>query len=1485
MARFELPKRYLPLSRLGKGGGGEVWAVRDRHGEKSLALKVLAEGASEREMAALVREAVALSGLEGLGVPRVVRFGRLPGSGRPFMVRELVEGQSLGDLIDGGLDVERTLDALARSAEQLTLVHRAGLLHGDIKPANIIVEESGRATLVDLGLAAPWRETGTAAEGLTPRYAAPELMAGGPLTVRAEVYALGVALAEAIEHAKSLKKEVVARLESVVERATHDDPSRRHPSADEFASELRHAALLGPPEHASNAAAIWPVVGIDGAASQLLTAIDRLTPGAVLRLAGPRGSGQSALMRRSAWSLGVRGTPVAWIDEGIAGSVAAVVAELQDQAADGLIVLVDDAGRLTPEGLAAVKRAGQAGARLVVAGSAELGAAEATFEVPPLDKPAAIDLVRRAVPSLTDSMIERIVSACGCRPGELRRVVGVIASQAVASSADIERVLSEEPEFGEALPRDALERAQFFLDRGRYDDARTALDAVRDADPLTMAVARARLSVGLGEAKQALEVLEGARAEAEAQPDSASGKAWRLYLVRAHVGLAEYAKVLELVEAITDDESPLGVEALAFKGSALSFLGRHDEARELLTRAVVRARELVSPRAESVALTCLGFALQRHDRMDEARKFYEEGLVAGEKAGDAGMLATLRLNLAGLLKMRGDIAGAIQHFEGAVDMGKRSGRRSTTRQALLNLANTDLYLGRLARARASIDALTEQRDQLPPVMQAQLHGLIAELRSLSGQSEAAVRDYEASAAAYVALGRGMDAAEALLEAVLLATRSGTQPVSELREWLARAERELGQTPAHRPLAKLAQGRVAMLAEDEAGARDAFDQALAASREAGQREWSWRALAARAELEEAAGQSMNARRDREEALALLEDIGARLPRDLREVYWNDPRRRELRSLVQRELAVAVTAHATATKLAAHIGRISQLSPISSHASTPLERRLARILEVNSELVGELDLERLTARVTGYAIELTRAERGYVILQETDGTLTVHSSRSRVGDEPHAEFSRSIAESVIAKGEPMVSTAAGDDKRMKGFASVHQLQLQSVACVPILAPSGRPIGALYVETRSRPASNFEEELPTLRAFADQVAIAIETARLVNENRDRADDLALTNRELEEAQGRLRELLGDRTHKLKEARRKLRSARDTLYSHFGYHGLVGTSSAMRRVYALVDRIRDTDVPILITGESGTGKEVVARAVHEASPRNKAQFMGVNCGAIPEHLLESELFGHVKGAFTGADRERKGLFREADGGSVLLDEIGEMPQKMQAGLLRVLQERKVRPVGGASEESVDARFIFATNRDLDQMVKAGSFREDLYYRIHVVELHLPALRERAEDIPQLVDHFLGLFSARYKRDKGTLSRDAMRRLMAYDWPGNVRQLEHVLLNAWVLSDRSELLPDDFDVPDGRVFSPRTESSHHSPTGDSRTTATTTNRLPRSSQRRPAKSTLSQHRSDERDKILKALQACNWNRVKAAELSGIPRRTFYRRLKDYGIQ
>ncbi len=1481
MTALELPHRYEPLAQLGKGGGGEVWAVRDRHSGRKYALKFLAEEASEREMSALVREAVALSGLEGLGVPRVVRFGRLPRTGRAFLVRELVEGQSLEEIMAAGESAQALL-ALSRAADQLTVLHRAGLFHGDVKPANIIVELGGHATFVDLGLAAPWREDGVEAEGLTPRYAAPELFEGAPLTVRAEVYALGVTLAEIVSESRrsTLRDDVLKELMAVAKRAMLPEPSARFPSVDEFASALRRAAGLGAASvDDAEPGAFWPVVGIDATSAQLLERVRGLEPGALLQITGAPGSGRTALLRRAAWSLGVLGSPLAWIEDAAQGS--SLHAELSAHASlHGVWVLLDDADALSPEGVAALASARENGARLVTVGGTFAGSSE-SFAVPSLDEHAAIDLLRRAVPSLTQSLLRRIFEVSGGRPGELRRLVRIIASDTVASAEDFERVVGT-VDVRSTLPSDTLERAHYLLDRGRFNDAKTALALLADDARVRVAVERARLLLGLGDAQGARHLLTDVLPRA--QGDAAESCAVTLYLARAEVGIGEYQRALDMLEPLAREGSPHLAEALAYRGLALSMLGKHEEARAALERSLAAASAQGASRLEALALASLGFALQRADLNDDAADAYRRAIAAAERASDAGALATVQLNWAGLLKIRGDMAGAIEHFEAAVDMGRRSGRRSTAMHALLNLANTDLYLGRIARARSSIETLEAQRADLSAGMCAQLLGLEADLELCQPNLDAAVQKYDACADAFVALGRSVEAAEARLEGILAAARAPRAGLSELRAALSRAEAELGDSSAHRSLYLVAAARVKSLSGDEAGARACLDEGLAAARVAARKDWVWRSLEARAELEEAGGQPLLARRDREEALAVLEEIGARLPRDLREVYWNDARRRTLRASVPSAVGVAATEflpfsslrtapalppRQSSTLLASSVASISQLS------STPLEQRLARILEVNSRLVGELDLARLTERVTDYAVELARAEHGFVLLKADSGALTVHTSRSRAGDAAHAEFSRSIAEKVVATGEPVLTLNAQSDTRMASFASVHQMLLESVVCVPISAPSGEAVGALYLETRSRPGAHFERELPTLRAFADQVAIALENARLINENRERADQLADANRELESAQERLRELLEGRTEQLKRARQKLRDARETLYGHFGYQGLVGTSEVMRRVYAMIDRVRNTDIPVLITGESGTGKEVVARAIHGASARAKSRVLGVNCGAIPENLLESELFGHVKGAFTGADRERKGLFRECQGGTILLDEIGETPLKMQAGLLRVLQEKRVRPVGGSQEEEIDVRLLFATNRDLSQMVADGKFREDLYYRIHVVEIRVPALRERPEDIPQLVDHFLGLFAARYKREKNGITKEALQRLSQYSWPGNVRQLENVLLNAWVLSEELELDAGDLDLPDGwnvgvSAQRPARERERESPRG-----ATIKLR----------KGTVSEHRRDERDRILEALRASNWNRVKAAEISGIPRRTFYRRLREYGIQ
>jgi two-component system response regulator PilR (NtrC family) len=263
-----------------------------------------------------------------------------------------------------------------------------------------------------------------------------------------------------------------------------------------------------------------------------------------------------------------------------------------------------------------------------------------------------------------------------------------------------------------------------------------------------------------------------------------------------------------------------------------------------------------------------------------------------------------------------------------------------------------------------------------------------------------------------------------------------------------------------------------------------------------------------------------------------------------------------------------------------------------------------------------------------------------------------------------------------------------------------------------------------------------------------------------------------------------------------------RDQVAGRARLANLLGKSRAMQKVFDLIGKIHSARTSVLITGESGTGKELVARALHSEGSRSKARFVAVNCGAIPEELMESELFGHRKGAFTGAIADRVGMFQEADGGTLFLDEIGELSQGLQVKLLRALQERKVKPVGASEELEVDARVVAATNRDLEAEVARGAFRADLYYRLNVIEIHIPPLRHRREDVPLLAEHFLRRFGTEHGRQL-RFSADAMRKLETYDFPGNVRELENMIERAVALSSEAVITANDLPEVKGARETP----------------------------------------------------------------------------------
>jgi Nif-specific regulatory protein len=344
---------------------------------------------------------------------------------------------------------------------------------------------------------------------------------------------------------------------------------------------------------------------------------------------------------------------------------------------------------------------------------------------------------------------------------------------------------------------------------------------------------------------------------------------------------------------------------------------------------------------------------------------------------------------------------------------------------------------------------------------------------------------------------------------------------------------------------------------------------------------------------------------------------------------------------------------------------------------------------------------------------------------------------------------VAGWVLRKGRPALVPDTGKDSRFFGGMDHENFQTRSMICLPLKTRHGI-IGVLYALNKIKGTFN-QNDVQTLKIVCGPIAIAIENALLY-------ERLELHARVLEQENQHLK---------------------SEIFDSFGFNKVVGSSQSMRHIFRMIKKILNTRTTVLIQGETGTGKELIARVIHYNGFLKDKPFVAENCGALSEHLLESELFGHVKGAFTGAISDKKGLFEQADGGTIFLDEIGEMPQSMQVKLLRVLQDGQIRPVGGSHTTNVNVRLIACTNRNLEEDVAKGIFREDLYYRINVFPITMPPLRKRKEDIPLLITHFLKKIGRRFKSSQSSITPCALELLIQYDWPGNVRELQNEIERA----------------------------------------------------------------------------------------------------------
>ena len=456
---------------------------------------------------------------------------------------------------------------------------------------------------------------------------------------------------------------------------------------------------------------------------------------------------------------------------------------------------------------------------------------------------------------------------------------------------------------------------------------------------------------------------------------------------------------------------------------------------------------------------------------------------------------------------------------------------------------------------------------------------------------------------------------------------------------------------------------------------------------------------------------------------------------------------------------------------HPDRLLQELPATSREA----RNLNALLKISRIVHALRDLNELQDQILSLIFEIVPAGRGAILLADGEGQQfnSMFARMRQAGQTPLVRVSRTIARQVLDQGIAILGGDVRGCDELREVESLAASQVRSLLCVP-LTVFRQVIGCIYLDSDSLSNRLHEEHLQLVAAIAAISAVALENAR--------------------------------RLHWLEQENERL------TVEVTQERSLVGEGERMKEVYQFLKRVAPTDSTVLIEGESGTGKELAARALHRDGPRARKPFVAINCSAIPETLLESDLFGHERGAFTGAAALKKGRLEVADGGVVFLDEIGELAPTLQVKLLRVLQEREFERVGGTRPIKVDIRLIAATNCNLEQAVRDGSFRQDLYYRLAVLKITMPTLRDRKDDIPMLVRHFVQKHAKRCKVKLRPISREALACLRNYDWPGNVRELENAIERALVLASSDVILPED--LPESLLERPSlpemTEASYH---------------------------------------------------------------------------
>ncbi|MCP4604082.1 MAG: GAF domain-containing protein [Proteobacteria bacterium] len=944
-----------------------------------------------------------------------------------------------------------------------------------------------------------------------------------------------------------------------------------------------------------------------------------------------------------------------------------------------------------------------------------------------------------------------------------------------------------------------LLEAELTLDQGRH---RNALDLARRIenksinDPaLTGVIAAAELQLGLHEQALAT-VRNGLKDRPPGEPDN---KVARL----AQIG-----------------------------GLACTYLGHIDEASALFKQAEQYFETTGDLTGRIKVSANQGMLQRRRGDLTGARSLYNRAVALAREVGDRSREGLHLMNRATISTVSGDIAAAHDDYLAALDIAVLLGNDFTRAQVEVNLAD---QLSGLGDFRAALKMAGNAIERCRILGQERLEARailtsgVAMLRA--GDLKRAEPRLNEARRRFANAGDDVYriAAELHLAELRLCFKDPGGALSIAKKLLVLAERLGLNSERARALVLVARA----MTDKGNAVKEALahlDKAERLFERESLPDNLWRLKFQRAHILERAGLTEKARQARKAARASLNEMLEKIPKQYREscVSWG-----EAAELVSKEPI--------------------QNGPAPSDRRT---RDLERLMEVNQELTREHDPKRLLLLIMENAVELTGAERGMVVMPRSDGLEPVISHQ--ISEEIDVSFSRSMAEKVVADGRAVLAIDAMGDDRFSEFVSVHTMKLRSILAVP-LKIRRRVVGIIYLDSKLRAGVFSDEDRHLLEAFGAQAAISLETARLVSENAKRCEELQKANEEIQSLSMQLEEKLKRNEAKLRRVGALLQKTQTDEAERLKENGIVGRAPAMQQVMRMIDRIALTDVPVYIYGASGTGKELVARAIHAGSERAEHPFVPINCGALPPKLLASELFGHIRGAFTGAVCDRPGLFRLADHGTLFLDEVTDMDPEMQSHLLRVLQDGTFRSLGGNEEISVDVRIISASNRDLEQEVHEKRFREDLFYRLNVVRIDVPPLSDRREDVPLLVDFFAGHHGGDNPPD---FSREAMDLLVSADWPGNVRELENEVLRSMTMAEPGRSIrPDDLSprLCKGRNQAPEAWSS----------IGTLKERVD----------------SFERIVIQRVLAECGGNATRSAVQLGISRAGLYKKLEKHGLE